>query len=331
MPNLTGPNQELQLHFAGPVLYVKGAKIFLLVAIDRFSKFPSVLLTKTTGAKKVTKFLESYIRIHSLPHYIRTDHGSGFKNDLVQKFCSIRGIKHIILPVGDHRGSGLVERMIQTIKLKLGTAKLDPNFDNFKQILHRIIEDIRKSNHSILKKSHFELHFGRKHNTEWSQAFHNVVNSDTSAQRLERNLLTPDQITGQDYSRDRAKVVPRGSASPPMAPRFKPMFSLQGNVAESEPYKALADLARAANKWTQYKRNFPPDGGKRVFQELSSRHSDLAHSLKTGLSRKTLCFAEDRSGTTPPGAQASSRRLPTLQTRHLSKTNKIGNPSIIRS
>ena len=166
MPNLTGPNQKLQLHFAGPFLYVKGAKIFLLVAIDRFSKFPSVLLTKATGAKKVTKFLESYIRIHGLPHYIRTDHGSGFKNDLVQKFCSIKGIKHIILPVGDHRGSGLVERMIQTIKRKLGTAKLDSNFDNFKQILHRIIEDIRKSNHSILKKSHFELHFGRKHNTE---------------------------------------------------------------------------------------------------------------------------------------------------------------------
>ena len=72
------------------------------------------------------------------------------------------------------------------------------------------------------------------------------------------------------------------------------MFSLEGNVAESEPYKALADLARAANKWTQYKKNLPPDGGKRVLQELSSRHSDLAHSLKTGLSRKILCFAEDR-------------------------------------
>ena len=39
-------------------------------------------------------------------------------------------------------------------------------------------------------------------------------------------------------------------------------FSLEGKVAESEHYKALADLARAANKWTQYKRNLPPDGEK---------------------------------------------------------------------
>ena len=181
LPQLTGPNQELQLDFAGPILDDKGVKIFLLVAIDRFSKFPSVLITKTTGAKKVTKFLESYIRIHGLPHSIRTDHGSGFKNDMVQQFCSSKGIKHILSPVGDHRGSGLVERMIQTIKRKLGTEQLDPNFGNFKEVLHRIIEDIRKNNHSTLKKSPFEMHFGRMPNTEWSQAFLNIVNSDSSA------------------------------------------------------------------------------------------------------------------------------------------------------
>ena len=243
---------------------------------------------------------------------------------MVQQFCSSKGIKHILSPVGDHRGSGLLERMIQTIKRKLGTEQQDPNFGNFKEVLYRIIEDIRKNNHSTLKKSPFEMHFGRKPNTEWSQAFYNIVNSDSSAQRLERNLLTPDQIASQDYSRDRVKVVPRGSLSPQITPRFNPMFSLEGNIAESEPYKALADIARAANNWTQQKRNLPPDGGKRVLQELSSRHSDLAQSLKkTGLSRKTLCFAEDRSATTPPGAQDTVRRLPTLQPRRQSKTIKL--------
>ena len=108
--------------------------------------------------------------------------------------------------------------MIQTIKRKLATAKLDPNFDNFKKTVQQIIEEIRKSNHSELKKSPFELHFGHKPNTEWSQAFSNVVNSDSLAQSFERNLFTPDQIASQVYSRDRAKVVPRGCASPPIAP-----------------------------------------------------------------------------------------------------------------
>ena len=88
LPSLSGPNQELQLDFAGPILNDKGSKIFLLVATDRFSKFPSVFISKTTGAKKFTKFLASYIRILDLPHSIRTDHGSGFKNNLVQEICS---------------------------------------------------------------------------------------------------------------------------------------------------------------------------------------------------------------------------------------------------
>ena len=260
---LSGPNQELQLDFAGPILDDKGTKIFLLVAIDRFSKFSSVLISKTTWAKKVTKFLESYIRIHGLPHSIRMDHSSGFKNYLVLEFCSSRGIKHVLSPVGDHRGSGLVERTIQTIQKKLGVAKFDPNFKNFKKTIQQILENIRKSNHSVLKKSPFELHFGRKPNTEWSQARNNVVKSYTSAQGLERNLLTPDPIASQDYSRDRAKVVPRGSTSPTVPPRFKPLFSRDGNVADSEPYKALAELARAANKWSQSNEIFHQMGEKR--------------------------------------------------------------------
>ena len=177
----------------------------------------------------------------------------------------------------------------------------------------------------MLKKLPFELRFGRKPNIEWSQVYHNVFHSDTSPQRLERKLLTPDQIASQEYSRDRAKFVPRASSSPPITPRFKPMFSLEGSVAESEPYKALAELARAANKWTQYRRNLPPDGGKRVLKELTSRHSDLARSLKAGLTCNTFRFSECKSGSTPPGAQTSSRRLPALQPRRPTKTSKLEN------
>ena len=262
MPVFSGPNQELQLDFAGPILDDKGSKIFLLVAIDRFSKFLPVLISKTNGAKKVTKFLDSYIPIHGLPHSIGRGHGSGFKNNLVQEFFSIRGFKYVLSPVGDHRRSGFVERTIQTIKRKLVVAKLDPNVKKFKETIQQILEDIRKSNHSVLKKSPFELHFGPKPNTEWSQARNNVVKTDNSAQGLERNLLTPDQIVSQAYSRDRAKIVPRGSTSPTDPPRYKPLFSLDGNVADSDPYKVLADLARAANTWSQFKRNLPPDGKK---------------------------------------------------------------------
>ena len=97
---------------------------------------------------------------------------------------------------------------------------------------------------------------------------------------------------------------------------------MDGKVADSELYKALVELARAANKWSQFKRNLPPDGGKKVLKELATRHSDLAHSLKTGLNSHTLRFL---AIVTPPGAQVSSRRAPVVQPRRLSKTSKLEN------
>ena len=41
LPLLTQPGQELQLDYAGPLEDEKGKKIYLLTAIDRYSKFPS--------------------------------------------------------------------------------------------------------------------------------------------------------------------------------------------------------------------------------------------------------------------------------------------------
>ena len=151
LPSLSGPNQELQLNFAGPILDDKGSKIFLLIAVDRFSKFPSVLITKTTGAKKFTKFLASYIRIHGIPQSIRTDHESGFKNDLVQQFCSSKCIKHSLSPVGDVRGSGFGRAFDTDYKAKTGHCKIDLVFGNFKETIQQIVQGIRKSNHSVLE------------------------------------------------------------------------------------------------------------------------------------------------------------------------------------
>ena len=38
LPELSGPNEELQTGFTGPMFDSKGRKIFILVAIGRFSK-----------------------------------------------------------------------------------------------------------------------------------------------------------------------------------------------------------------------------------------------------------------------------------------------------
>ena len=55
LPLLTQPSQEVQLDYAGPLEDHKGKNIYLLVAIVRYSKFPSVKITKSTGGKSSKK------------------------------------------------------------------------------------------------------------------------------------------------------------------------------------------------------------------------------------------------------------------------------------
>ena len=49
LPLLTQPGLELQLNYAGPLEDSKVKKNYLFIAIDRYSKFLSVKITKSTG------------------------------------------------------------------------------------------------------------------------------------------------------------------------------------------------------------------------------------------------------------------------------------------
>ena len=120
LPLLTQPGQEVQLEYAGPLENHRGKKIYLLVAIDRFSKFISVKVTKSTSGKCTVNFLRSYIDTHGILESIRPDQFSGFKGKTLKKFCTKFNIGQKFCPVGDHRGCVLVERTIQTIKRRLG-------------------------------------------------------------------------------------------------------------------------------------------------------------------------------------------------------------------
>ena len=116
LPELSKVNEELQIDLAGPMFDSKGKKLFIIVAIDRFSKCPSAMIPRKSGSEKILKFLKNYIHQHTIPKNLKTDQNSGFKNAKVAEFCKSKGINQIFCPVGDHRGCGLVERCIQIIK-----------------------------------------------------------------------------------------------------------------------------------------------------------------------------------------------------------------------
>ena len=67
----------------------------------------------------------------------------------------------------DHRPIGLVERLIQTVKRRLGCIKLDPSQRSFniKNALRNISFELRFCKKKYSKLSPFEAYYGRKPNT----------------------------------------------------------------------------------------------------------------------------------------------------------------------
>ena len=117
------PNQEIQTDFGGPIFDEKGNEVYFLAAIDRFSKYPTAYIYDKANGPNLLKFLDMYIETHGIPRSIRLDQAKCSVGNQEKTFCNKNNIENIEAPVNDHRGIGLVERLIQTIKNRLACIK----------------------------------------------------------------------------------------------------------------------------------------------------------------------------------------------------------------
>ena len=123
-----------------------------------------------------------------------------------------------------------------------------------------------------------------------------------------------------------AKVLPRGASHSPEIPyKFKPLFGVGERIANSQPFKALENLAKAANTWKQWKGYVPPQQGQDLLRELAARNSDLANSLKSGITKGTIRFYDNVCDASAPALSHSQRMNVSSSSRpkRLSKTRKL--------
>ena len=145
LPKLSEPHEELQLDFAGPIIDMKNNnnEHYILAAVDRFSRYPSAVVHTNCDTQTAIEFLNQYCKFHGIPCSIRCDQAQAFKSRAFEIFCNEKNIKLIFSPTHDHRASGMVERLIQTLKRRLATMNVDPIWDNTtiaeKIIKHKII------------------------------------------------------------------------------------------------------------------------------------------------------------------------------------------------
>ena len=77
---LTEPNQKIQLDFAGPIKSNTRGDVYILVAVDRFSKCPTAQICKNTDTRTVIKFQTKLLSDNGTLRTIRTDNGCCFKS-----------------------------------------------------------------------------------------------------------------------------------------------------------------------------------------------------------------------------------------------------------
>ena len=167
MDAVVEPNEEIQLDFAGPLPDENDKEVYILVRVDRFSRFLYAKVVSNNRADTIIRFMQNHIVNPGVPRNIRCDQAQGFRAKKFLIYCKTNNIRIIFAPVDDHRAMGMVERLIRTLKLRLAIMKIDKNNKPYKLAsdVAELIRTLRITPNATTKKTPFEAQFARQPNT----------------------------------------------------------------------------------------------------------------------------------------------------------------------
>ncbi len=105
------PWSTLMINFYGPL----PSGEYLLVLIDRYSRFPEVKIVKSTKASVIIPKLDRIFSVHEIPEIIKSDNRPPFQGEEFCKYFSALGIKHEQIAPRWPQANGQVERFNQPL------------------------------------------------------------------------------------------------------------------------------------------------------------------------------------------------------------------------
>ncbi|XP_065058440.1 uncharacterized protein K02A2.6-like [Rhopilema esculentum] len=152
----SGPWEKLHIDFCGPL----PSNEYLLVVVDRYSRYPEVEVVKSTKASCVIPKLDKMFATHGIPVAIKTDNGPPFSSEELRRYCNALNIKHEFSTPYWPQANGEVERFNQPLEKALQTAAIEGKV--WRQELQRFLLQYRSTPHCTTKVAPSQLLFNRK-------------------------------------------------------------------------------------------------------------------------------------------------------------------------
>ena len=153
MPEL--PWRTIHVDFYGPL----PTSEYLLVAVDRYSRFPEVEIVHSTRASTVIPKLDKMFSVHGIPDTIISDNGPPFNGDDYARYLKTLGIQAKFSTPYWPQSNATVERFMQPLGKALKTATLEGR--PWKQELNRFLLQYRTTPHCTTGVPPSELLFNR--------------------------------------------------------------------------------------------------------------------------------------------------------------------------
>ena len=226
------PWAKLAVDFWGPL----PSDEYLLVMIDKYSRYPEVEIVSGTSAKAVVPHIDKIFATHGFPDKVQTDGGPPFNGSgshLYYQYMKWAGVESKPVSQEDPEANGLAENFMKSLK-KLWHTKLWHTAivekKNPRQELYKFLRNYRATPHASTGRAPTELLYNRSIKTRLPQLSKPV--NDT-------NLLARDAATKakQKAYKDNKKTVRPHSIEVGDSVLIKRQTTKSKSCYDPEPYR----------------------------------------------------------------------------------------------
>ena len=158
--SITGMFQEFAIDFLGPFPPTKEGFRFIIVAVEKLSRYPIAKATRDQVASTAVDFVKNeIIAQYGCPRIITVDGGSCFISSVFQSLAADYNIQLNFTPGYQPEWNGTVERLNRTIRYAL-TKTIKGNFADWNQYLFQVLFGIRARISNVTGYSPFFLMYG---------------------------------------------------------------------------------------------------------------------------------------------------------------------------